>query len=174
MTRSSRPSAAKVLRAAGASRPMTTRASDAPRGLSRAAGSHGIVRSVSRLGTPPDNAAVESFFKTPKRAPAKGKGRKTREEAAQDIFKYIELYCSPVRMCSAHDYDFPRGSRAKNHVGILDNSSNLPFPLHLTGPIQSNYLFASRAQARRQLLSVARMRPLLPDIALVKISRLRG
>lgn len=86
---------------------MTTRVSNTPRGLSRAAGSHGVVRSVSRLGTPPDNAAAESFFKTPKRALAKGKGRKTREEAAQDIFKYIELYCSTVRMCSAHDYDSP-------------------------------------------------------------------
>lgn len=53
------------------------------------------------------DAVAESFFKTPKRAPAKGKGRKTREEAAQDIFKYIELYCSTVRMCSAHDYDSP-------------------------------------------------------------------
>lgn len=69
---------------------------------------------------------------------------------------------------------FPRESQAKNRVGKLDNCSNLPFPLHLTGPIQSNYLFASRAQARRQLLSVARLRPLLPDIALVKISRPRG
>ena len=76
-------------------------------GLSRAAGSYGTVWSMSRLGTPPDNAAAESFFKTPKRAPAKGKGRKTREEAAQDIFKYIELYCSTIRMCSARDYDSP-------------------------------------------------------------------
>lgn len=50
---------------------------------------------------------MASFFKTSKRAPAKGKGHKTREEAAQDIFKYIELYCSTVRMCSAHDYDSP-------------------------------------------------------------------
>ena len=29
--------------------------------------SHGVVRSVSRPGTPLDNAVAESFFKTPKR-----------------------------------------------------------------------------------------------------------
>ena len=35
----------------------------------------------------------------------KGKGYKTREEAAPDVFKCIELHCSTVRMHSALNYD---------------------------------------------------------------------
>lgn len=69
--------------------------------------SHGIVQSASRPGTPLDNAVAKSFFKTLKRELVKGKDYKTREEAAQDIFKYIELRCNTVRMHSALDYDSP-------------------------------------------------------------------
>ncbi|MBN2939123.1 MAG: IS3 family transposase [Collinsella sp.] len=35
------------------------------------------------------------------------KDYKTREEAAQGIFKHIELYYNTVRMHSALDYDSP-------------------------------------------------------------------
>ncbi len=52
---------------------------------------HGIAQSVSRPGNPWDNALAESFFKTPKRELANGKSYKTRGEAKQDVFKYIEL-----------------------------------------------------------------------------------
>lgn len=69
--------------------------------------SHGITQSISRPGTPLDNAVAESFFKTLKRELMKGKDYKTREEATQDIFKYIELYYNTVRMHSALDYDSP-------------------------------------------------------------------
>lgn len=103
------------------------------------------------------------------------KGRVTkRGKRLRRISSNISSCTAARSACARHTITIPRGSRAKNRVGKLDNCSNLPFPLHLTGPIRSNYLFASRAQARRQLLSVARMRPLLPDIALVKISRPRG
>ena len=54
-----------------------------------------------------DNAVAESFFKTLKRELLKGKDCKTREEATQDIFKYLELYYNTVRMHSALDYDSP-------------------------------------------------------------------
>lgn len=47
---------------------------------------------MSRPGSPWDNALAESFFKTLKRELMNGKGYKTREEAKQDAFKYIELY----------------------------------------------------------------------------------
>ena len=37
----------------------------------------------------------------------KGKRYKTRDEARQDIFKYIELYYNRVRMHSAIGYNAP-------------------------------------------------------------------
>lgn len=69
--------------------------------------SHGITQSVSRPGTPLDNAVAESFFKTLKRELVKDRGYKTREEAKQDIFKYIELYYNAVRMHSTLGYVSP-------------------------------------------------------------------
>ena len=61
----------------------------ASRALQRRLESHGIARSMSRPGSPWDDALAESFFKTLKRELVNGKGRKTREEAKQDVFKYI-------------------------------------------------------------------------------------
>ena len=65
----------------------------ASRAFQRCLESHGIARSMSRPGSPWDNALAESFFKTLKRELVNGKGCKTREEAKQqDVFKCIELY----------------------------------------------------------------------------------
>lgn len=76
----------------------------ASRSFRRCLGSHGMVRSVSRPGTPLDSTVAESFFKTLKRESAEGRGYGTRDEAEQDIFKHIELYCSNrVRMHPALD-----------------------------------------------------------------------
>lgn len=69
--------------------------------------SHGIAQSMSRPGNPWDNALAESFFKTLKRELVRGKGYKTRDEARQDIFKYIELYCNRQRMHSSIGYHAP-------------------------------------------------------------------
>lgn len=44
-----------------------------------------------RPGNPWDNALAEFFFKTLKRELVNGRSCKTREEAKQDVFKYIEL-----------------------------------------------------------------------------------
>ena len=63
-----------------------------------------MVQSVSRPGTPLDNAVAESFFKTLKRELVKERSYGTRDEAKQDIFKYIELYYNRVRMHSTLDY----------------------------------------------------------------------
>ena len=49
--------------------------------------SHGIAQSMSRPGNPWDDALAESFFRTPERELASGKGCKTREEAKQDVFE---------------------------------------------------------------------------------------
>lgn len=65
---------------------------------------HGITQSASRPGTPLDNAVAESFFKTLKRELVKERSHRTRDEARQDVFKYIELYYNRVRMHSTLDY----------------------------------------------------------------------
>ena len=72
----------------------------ASRSLRRCLDSHGIAQSASRPGTPPDNAAAESFFKTPKRESVEGRSHGMRDGAKQDIFKRIGLYCNRARMRS--------------------------------------------------------------------------
>jgi len=75
----------------------------ASRSFRRCLGSHGVAQSVSRPGTPLDNAVAESSFRTLKRESAEGRSYGTGDEAKQDIFKRIELYCNRVRMHSALD-----------------------------------------------------------------------
>ena len=75
----------------------------ASRSFQRCLDSHGIVQSISRPGTPLDNAVAESFFKTLKRESAEGRSYGTRDEAKRDIFKCIELYYNRVRMHPALD-----------------------------------------------------------------------
>lgn len=58
----------------------------------------GIVQSASRPSTPPDNAAAEPFFETPKGESVEGRSHGTRDEAKQGIFKHIGPYCNGVRM----------------------------------------------------------------------------
>lgn len=77
------------------------------RSFRRCLDSHGVVQSASRPGTPLDNAAAESFFKTLKRELVKERSYGTRDEAKQDIFKYIELYYNRVRMHSPLGYMSP-------------------------------------------------------------------
>lgn len=75
----------------------------ASRSFRRCLGSRGVAQSVSRPGTPLDNAAAESFLKTLKRESAEERGYGTRDEAKQGVFKYIELYCNRARMHPALD-----------------------------------------------------------------------
>ena len=82
-------------------------AQHASRSFQRRLGSHGIAQSVSRPGAPLDNAVAESFFKTLKRELAEERSCGTRDEAKQDIFKYIELCCNRVRMHSTPGYMSP-------------------------------------------------------------------
>ena len=82
-------------------------AQHASRSFQRCLDSPGVIRSVSRPGTPLDNAVAESFFKTLKRELAEGRSYGTRDEAKQDIFKYIELYYNRVRMHSTLGYMSP-------------------------------------------------------------------
>ena len=79
----------------------------ASRAFQRRLESHGIAQSMSRPGSPWDDALAESFFKTLKRELASGKGCKTREEAKRDVFEYVELYCNRQKMRSPIGYNAP-------------------------------------------------------------------
>ena len=71
----------------------------------------GLDASMSRQGTPYDNAAMESFMATYKRecvrlAEASG-GYATPDEATADFFAYVELYYNRQRRHSALGYQSP-------------------------------------------------------------------
>lgn len=68
---------------------------------------HGIKQSMSRKGNCWDNAVAESFFHTLKVELTHHEQFKTREEAKQKIFHYIEAYYNRLRMHSANDYLSP-------------------------------------------------------------------
>lgn len=78
-------------------------AQHASRSLRRYLDSHGIAQSASRPGTPLDNAAAGSFFKTPKRESVEGRSHGTRDGAKRGVFKHIEPYRNRARMHSALD-----------------------------------------------------------------------
>ena len=68
---------------------------------------HGIKQSMSRKGNCWDNAVAESFFHTLKVELTHHEKFKTRGEAHQKIFNYIETYYNRIRMHSANDYTSP-------------------------------------------------------------------
>jgi putative transposase len=68
---------------------------------------HGIVQSMSRKGNCWDNAVSESFFHTLKTELTHHTIFKTKEEARNAIFEYIEVFYNRMRMHSANDYLSP-------------------------------------------------------------------
>lgn len=52
---------------------------------------------MSRCGNRHDNAVAESFFSSPKRERIQRRTHKTRDEARQDVFDYVEIFFNPVR-----------------------------------------------------------------------------
>jgi putative transposase len=58
---------------------------------------HNLEHSMSRRGNCHDNAVVESFFNLLKRERIKRRTYKSREEARQDVFDYIEMFYNPRR-----------------------------------------------------------------------------
>ena len=58
---------------------------------------HNLEHSMSRRGNCHDNAVVESFFNLLKRERIRRRTYKTREEARQDVFDYIEMFYNPKR-----------------------------------------------------------------------------
>ncbi len=79
----------------------------ASRAFRRCLGSHGIAQSMSRPGNPWDDAIAESFFKTLRRELIRERPYRTGEDAKQEVFKYIELYCNTQRMHSSLGYRAP-------------------------------------------------------------------
>ena len=72
---------------------------------------HNLTQSMSRRGNCWDNAVAESFFNLLKRERIRRRKYKTRAEARQDVFDYIELFYNPQRkhlrngMLSPIDFD---------------------------------------------------------------------
>ncbi len=58
---------------------------------------HNLEHSMSRRGNCHDNDVAESFFNLLKRERVRRKTYKTRDEARQDVFGYIEMFYNPQR-----------------------------------------------------------------------------
>ena len=69
---------------------------------------HGIKQSMSRKGDCWDNAPAESFFSTLKTELVYLEHFKTRDQARQAIFEYIEVFYNRIRTHSANDYVAPQ------------------------------------------------------------------
>ena len=68
---------------------------------------HGLTASMSRRANCWDNAVVENFFHTLKTELVYHRRYTTREEAAQDIFEWIEVFYNRVRRHSTLGYRSP-------------------------------------------------------------------
>lgn len=69
--------------------------------------SYGMQMSMSRKGNCWDNAPMESFFGTLKKELIYRRRFKSREEARQEIFKYIEVFYNRERLHSSLGYRSP-------------------------------------------------------------------
>ena len=58
---------------------------------------HNLEHSMSRRGNCHDNAVVESFFNLLKRERVRRRTYRSRDEARQDVFDYIEMFYNPIR-----------------------------------------------------------------------------
>ena len=58
---------------------------------------HNLQHSMSRRGNCHDNAVAESFFNLLKRERVRRRTYKTRDDARQDVFDYIEMFYNPQR-----------------------------------------------------------------------------
>ena len=58
---------------------------------------HNLEHSMSRRGNCHDNAVAESFFNLLKRERIRRRTYKTREQAREDVFDYIEMFYNPKR-----------------------------------------------------------------------------
>ena len=68
---------------------------------------NGFIQSMSRKGNPYDNAIVETFFHSLKTEWVYFEKYRTREQATQSIFEYIELFYNRTRLHSSLGYLAP-------------------------------------------------------------------
>jgi putative transposase len=83
---------------------------------------HNIAHSMSRRGNCYDNAVAESFFNLLKRERIRRRTYKTRDQARQDIFDYIEMFYNPKRKHARNGMlspvDFENRQRSINQEGV--------------------------------------------------------
>lgn len=77
---------------------------------------NGIECSMSRKGNCWDNACVESFFGTLKKELVHHRRYRTRDEATQDIFEYVEVFYNRMRRHSTLGYHSPAAFEAMTAV----------------------------------------------------------
>jgi transposase InsO family protein len=70
-------------------------------------GGHGFIQSMSRRGDCWDNACAETFFKTLRAELIRGKIYRSKEEAREEIFKYVEVFYNRKRLHSYLGYLTP-------------------------------------------------------------------
>ena len=58
---------------------------------------HDLEHSMGRRGNCHDNAVAESFLNLLKRERIRRRTYRNREQARQDVFDYIEMFCNPKR-----------------------------------------------------------------------------
>jgi putative transposase len=78
---------------------------------------YGILQSVGRTGICYDKAMAESFFASLKKERVSRMVYPTRESAAKDVARYIELWYNDRRLHSALDYRSPREVRDAFEAG---------------------------------------------------------
>jgi putative transposase len=79
---------------------------------------HGLTASMSRRGNCWDNAVVESFFHTLKTELVYHRRYRTRAEAQQDIFEWIEVFYNRTRRHSTLGYRSPALSSKRWRDGL--------------------------------------------------------
>ena len=82
---------------------------------------HHLIQSQSRKGDCWDNAVAESFFHTFKSEALYQQKFKTRDQAKQQIFEYIEVFYNRIRMHSSIGYLSP--VQFEDHQQLLQKSA---------------------------------------------------
>lgn len=80
---------------------------------------HNMEHSMSRRGNCHDNAVADSFFNLLKRERVRRRTYRTRDEAMQDVFDYIEMSYNPQRKHARNGMlspiDFEQQQKMKQH-----------------------------------------------------------
>ncbi len=86
---------------------------------------YGFIQSMSNRGNCYDNAITETFFSTLKKELIYLRNFETRDQAAVEIFEFIEIFYNRKRLHSALGYKSPLEFRMENLVESKKNSINL-------------------------------------------------